>query len=346
MLTNLFYILIAILILGVIIIMHEFGHYAVGRMTGIGVVEFSVGFGPKLVGWSRKGIQYSLRAIPLGGFCKFVGEDEDNAAANAMNNQPVWKRFMTVAAGPAMNFVLAYVAAVAMLCMFYVADVYPSVESVAVGTPAEAAQLLQGDVIIAANGKEIAYGNQGVADLRALIAETEELHLTLLRGDETIDVDVTPAVVTAEDGSSARQVGIIFASRTYSLGEAISGAGRYMVQVTVSMLDMLRNLFFKGEGLNEVTGIVGTVAVVSEIVQTDSKMILDILFLLSLNIGIMNLLPLPALDGGRLVFLIIEAIRRKTVPPEKEGMVHAAGLVLLFGLMIYLVFRDVFVYVL
>ena len=115
MLTNLLYVLIAIVLLGVIIIVHELGHFAVGRLCGIGVVEFSVGFGPKLFGWKRKGIDYSVRVLPFGGYCKFVGEDDDNPSPNAMNQMPVWKRFLTVFAGPAMNFVLAYLAAVAML---------------------------------------------------------------------------------------------------------------------------------------------------------------------------------------------------------------------------------------
>ena len=116
--TNILYILLAILLLGVIVVVHEFGHFLVGRLSGIGVTEFSVGFGPRLLGWRRGETDYSLRAIPIGGFCKFVGEDEENPAPNAMNNAPVWKRICTVAAGPAINFVLAYAAAVLMQCLF------------------------------------------------------------------------------------------------------------------------------------------------------------------------------------------------------------------------------------
>ena len=145
MLTNLLYVLIAIVLLGVIIIVHELGHFAVGRLCGIGVVEFSVGFGPKLFGWKRKGIDYSVRVLPFGGYCKFVGEDDDNPSPNAMNQMPVWKRFLTVFAGPAMNFVLAYLAAVAMLCMFY-GTVEPRIETVVADMPAAEAQLQPGEV--------------------------------------------------------------------------------------------------------------------------------------------------------------------------------------------------------
>ena len=110
MLINLLYIVIAILLLCFIILFHELGHYIAGRLCGIGIVEFAIGFGPKIAHWERKGIQYSIRALPLGGFCQFVGEDEANAAPNAMNRQPVWKRLITVLAGPAMNLVLAFLA--------------------------------------------------------------------------------------------------------------------------------------------------------------------------------------------------------------------------------------------
>ena len=117
MLTNFLYILLALLLLCVLIVVHEFGHFIVGRLCGIGVVEFAVGFGPKLFHWRGKETLYSIRAIPLGGFCKFVGEDDENPAPNAMNNMPVWKRFLTVAAGPAMNLLFAYLVGVVMLCM-------------------------------------------------------------------------------------------------------------------------------------------------------------------------------------------------------------------------------------
>ena len=125
--SKILYILIAIVMLGFIVTVHEFGHYLVGRLCGIGIVEFSVGFGPKLVGFRRKGIAYSLRLIPLGGYCAFVGEDEENPAPNAMNNQPVWKRLLTVAAGPAMNFLLAFVFCALLLSNFIVAEYQPRI---------------------------------------------------------------------------------------------------------------------------------------------------------------------------------------------------------------------------
>jgi len=195
--SSILYILLALLILGFITLAHEFGHYIVGRLCGIGIVEFAVGFGPKLLGFTRKGIKYSLRLLPMGGFCAFVGEDGENPAPNAMNNMPVWKRFLTVAAGPAMNVLFAYLAAVLMLCMFY-GTISPSVDTVVDGSPAQQAQLMPGDVITAANGSEIAFDAEGTNALREIIQASDSVQLTVDRGGETIELALVPDLVTDE----------------------------------------------------------------------------------------------------------------------------------------------------
>ena len=349
MLTNLLYTLLAVLILGICIIVHEFGHFIVGRLCGIGVVEFSIGFGPKLLGWRRGDTDYSVRLLPLGGFCKFVGEDENNSAPNAMNAMPVWKRFLTVLAGPAMNFLLAYVAAVIVLStMSYVTDVVPLVDFVMEDTPAWEAQLQSGDVVVAVNGAPISYDSAGIEALRAVIHEKDSIALTVERSGEEVQLTLAPAVVTQEDGTQARQIGVSFTAITaqYTFGEAIGGAGRHMLNASGQMLDFLRKLVFKGEGTEELAGAVGMVTVMSQELQQNSGLFLDYLFVLGLNLGIINLLPLPALDGGRLVFLAVEAVRRKPVPPEKEGLVHAVGLLLLLILAVVLMWHDIVTYIL
>ena len=343
------YIILSLLVLCVIIIVHEFGHYLVGRLCGIGILEFSVGFGPKLFGWTRKGIDYSVRALPLGGYCKFLGEDSENSAPNAMNNASVWKRIATVAAGPAMNFVLAYISAVVMLCLFAFGTTTAMISEVYDNTPAAEAGLMAGDVIVAANGTEISNDNTGVSEVRQLITSADgAVTLTVDRGGEEISFDLTPALVTDETtGETKKQIGIVFDTQweTYSFLEAIPGAGRYMIEYTKELLDFLRKLIFKFEGAENVSGVVGTVAVMSDTMKSDPLLVWEILFLISLNLGIMNLLPIPGLDGGRLVFLIIEAVRGKPVPPDKEGLVHFIGLALLMLLAVVLVWHDIVTYI-
>ena len=348
MIGNILYVLLAIVILGIIVTVHEFGHYVVGRLCGIGIVEFSVGFGPRLFGWERKGIKYSLRCIPLGGFCAFVGEDERNDDPRAMSNQPVWKRFLTVLAGPFMNFALAFVICVGMLAGYYQTtdEVLPVVGELFEGMPAQQAGLLPGDRILAVNGVDIPYGTQGVETSSALIrgGEADEpVSLRVQRGEETLDFQITPQLVDDGSGGRVRQIGIYYSynQRRLTFGEALREAPGYTAEVMGMMLDSLRRLIFKGEGLEDTAGTVGIIAVVSQQARQGFQNVLWLVYIITLNLGIMNLLPLPALDGGRLVFLIVEAIRRKPIPPEKEGIVHGIGMVLILGLFVLLTYHDI-----
>ena len=340
------YVIIAIFMLGFIVTIHEFGHYLAGRICGIGIVEFSIGMGPKLFGFQRKGIQYSIRAIPIGGYCAFVGEDESNDDPRAMNNQPVWKRFLTVAAGPVMNFVLGYLFCAILLSNFILAEYLPRISYIYEDTAAAECGIELGDVITEINGTPISFDQEGVAAVRETLSAAdpeEEVLLTLNRDGETVELSVQRTLVTDEEsGASAYMLGVAFGGRTYTCPEALKSSCKYMVDFTATMLKSLKDLIFRGAGVGDVMGPVGIISFVSDQVY-DQKLYALVywIFLLSLNIGIMNLLPLPALDGGRLVFLIIEAIRRKPVPREKEGMVHAIGLGLLFLLIIVITFKDV-----
>lgn len=343
MLSNILYVLLAIVMLGIIVTVHEFGHYLVGRLCGIGIVEFSVGFGPRLLGWERKGIKYSLRAIPLGGYCAFVGEDERNDDPRAMNNQPVWKRFITVLAGPFMNFVLAFVVCAIMLNGYFVAETFPVVNQVMEGMPAEASGLQAGDRILEVNGVELTNDSAGVSLMLSTMQSsdmTRPIDLVIERDGQRMNFAIN--AVPVEDSEGTRyQIGIVFSSRTFTFFESIREAGSYMAETTGLMLDSLKNLIFKGEGLNDTAGTVGIIAVVAQRAREGVYEVLWLMYIISLNLGIMNLLPIPALDGGRLLFLIVEMIRRKPIPPEKEGMVHGIGMILLLGLFVVLTYHDI-----
>jgi len=343
MLSNILYVLLAIVMLGIIVTVHEFGHYLVGRLCGIGIVEFSVGFGPRLLGWERKGIKYSLRAIPLGGYCAFVGEDERNDDPRAMNNQPVWKRFITVLAGPFMNFVLAFVVCAIMLNGYFVAETFPIVNQVMEGMPAEASGLQAGDRILEVNGVELTNDSAGVSLMLSTMQSsdmTRPIDLVIERDGQRMNFAIN--AVPVEDSEGTRyQIGIVFSSRTFTFFESIREAGSYMAETTGLMLDSLKNLIFKGEGLNDTAGTVGIIAVVAQRAREGVYEVLWLMYIISLNLGIMNLLPIPALDGGRLLFLIVEMIRRKPIPPEKEGLVHGIGMILLLGLFVVLTYHDI-----
>ena len=343
--SNILYILIAIVMLGFIVTVHEFGHYLVGRLCGIGIVEFSVGFGPKLLGFRKGEINYSLRLIPLGGYCSFVGEDEENPAPNAMNNQPVWKRFLTVFAGPAMNFVLAYLFCAILLANFITAEYLPHIGYVYPDTPAAESGIQLGDVVTAVNGAAIEYSGAGMQAAREAILsadQTRPIELDLTRDGEALSLSITPEAVVDEDsGAVSYMIGIAFGGRTYTCMEALGRSCGYMVEYTKAMLGALRDLIFRGRGVEDMMGPVGIISFVSEQVHSERLYaVVNLIFFLSLNIGIMNLLPLPALDGGRLIFLIVEGIRRKPVPPEKEGMVHAIGMALLLTLFLFITYTD------
>ena len=336
------YVFLAILLLGVIVLVHELGHYTVGRLCGMGIEEFSIGFGPKLLGWRKNEIDYSIRAIPLGGYVHFTGEDEDNPAENALNNHPVWKRFLMVAAGAAMNFALAFVAILLLFGIYgYTYDLLPAIADVEAGSPAEAAGLMPGDRVLTVDGISISYDEQGHEEMFAMFDSRQDatpIELTVQRGGDVFDVTVVKEQQENGKWMMGVTVGMI---RRIGFGEALRESGRTFAEMSTMMIDVLKNLIFRGEGADQVSGMVGTIGQTSQFIQQGFDMVLNLMAVISMNLGIMNLLPLPALDGGRLVFLAIEGIFRKPVPREKEGMVHAIGMILLIGLMILVTYSDI-----
>ena len=335
----------ATILLGFLVFIHEGGHYLAARAFGVRVTEFMLGLPGPSIGFTRGGTRFGVTAVPLGGYCSFLGEDENNSDPRAMNNQPVWRRFLTVLAGPVMNFVFAFIVCVVMLMGYFTAGVSsPTVESVYADYPAAQAGMQAGDVIVEAGGVPIEFSEDGADLLRAIIAAApvdQPIDFTVERDGERLNFSVAPAEITDETGATAYMIGIVFPGRTYNFGEALAEAPRLMVDFVKMMLDGLKNLVFHGQGVDDMAGPVGIISVVSEVAREGFYMVLYILFIISLNLGLMNLLPLPALDGGRLVFLIVEAIRRKPVPPEKEGMVHGIGMLLLLGLIVVITWQDI-----
>lgn len=348
---SLLYILLALVLLGVLIMVHEFGHFAVARLCGIAVKEFSMGFGPKLLQWqSRKsGTLFTLRPIPMGGYCMFYGDTDDDPDGTKMkddprnyNNAPVWKRMLSVAAGPAMNFVLAFVVAVVFLASFAVAPDLPMVDSVEAGMPAQAAGLRAGDLFVSVNGQDV-YGKtpQEFSQIIANSAAGQPVELVVRRDGSEMPLTMVPAYDEAE---GRLRIGIVITQNYARLpaGSVVPEAWRYCVQASTAIANALGKLVTTGEGLQQSAGPVGTVQMVAEQTQSGGMVAyLQLIVIISINLGLMNLLPIPALDGSRLVFMAIEAVRGKPVSQKVESIIHLCGYALLILLMLLLTFQDV-----
>lgn len=345
--SQVWYILLGILLLGILVAVHEFGHFMAARLTGIEVMEFAIGMGPKLFGWTGKsGTKFSLRCIPFGGFCAFYGEDDVEGKAKddprAYNKQAVWKRMLTVAMGPVMNFVLAFVVLTGYL--WYIGDVQvePVIISVEEAGPAYKAGILPEDVITAVNGVNVLDGTTDT--LMALITGDQPLSLTVRRGAETFETVATPFWDEAE---SKARIGITLqgqrvGSLPITFGVAVQRGWDGCVGFSTALLRALGALLTRGEGIEDTGGPVAVVSMVStSVAQYGMDAFIELLAFISVNLGIMNLLPIPGLDGARFIFHTIEAIRRKPVKPEIEGTIHLVGTLLLLGLLAVMTVRDV-----
>ena len=340
------YILLAIALLGVLITVHEYGHFMAARLSGIAVKEFSIGFGPRLIQWKSKKHEtlFTLRPIPMGGYCMFYGDETDQANADdprAFDRAPVWKRMLTVFSGPLMNLLLAFVVAIGLMAGYGLTVAQPQVELVEPGMPAEAAGLLAGDQIIAVDGQPVALGDAGAltAAIEAL-PQGQALELTLLRGDETLTLPVTPTYDAAE---ARARIGVsIVAYGHLSAGQVIPAAWNSCVYASTAILESLGKMVTTGEGVQDAAGPVGVVQLVAEQTRTGGlEIFLNLVVLISINLGLINLLPIPGLDGSRLVFMLVEAVRRKPISRRVESTVHLVGYALLIGLMVFFTFRDV-----
>lgn len=338
-------IVIAIIVFSILILFHELGHFSLAKLNGIRVNEFCLGLGPTIFGFTKGETKYSLKALPFGGACMMEGEDENSNDERAFNKKSVWARISVVAAGPIFNFIMAFVFSV-----FLIGNVgvdRPILTDVIEGYAAEAAGLQAGDMIVAMGDEEIHFYRE--ISVYSSMHVGEPVEITYERDGEKHTTVLTPKY----DEESGRYLyGFISTSEREPVG--FLGAiqygfyeAKYYIDVTIESVKML---FSGAVGVNELSGPVGIVQnmgdTYEESVETSGYYyaflnMLSWTIMLSANLGVMNLLPIPALDGGRLVFLILEAIRGKAIDPEKEGFVHMVGIILLFGLMFVVMFNDI-----
>lgn len=335
---------IAILIFSILILFHELGHFLLAKKNGIRVNEFSLGLGPTLVGFTRGETKYSLKLLPFGGACMMEGEDGESTDERAFPNKPVWARISVVVAGPVFNFIMAFLFAfILILCIGYDK---PVVYEVREGYPAQEAGMEAGDLIRSMNGKRIHFYRE--VTMYSYFHPGETLKITYERDGETYETVLQPKFEEESQryligfyGSGQQTKGSVLEALKYSVFEV-----KYWITTTI---DSLRMLVTGRVSAKELSGPVGIVKTIGDTYDSSKKEgayvvflnMLNMAILLSANLGVMNLLPIPALDGGRLVFLLVEVVRRKRVAPEKEGMVHFVGLMVLMVLMVFVLFNDI-----
>ena len=360
-------IVIAILIFSAIIIIHELGHFLLAKKNGIGVTEFSVGMGPRIftlvktaqglsfkvfastddcmnrADWKDR-TKYSLKLLPIGGSCMMLGEDEALEDERAFNSKSVWARISVIFAGPFFNFLLAFV--LAMIIIGSVGYDPAKISALEPGYPMEQAGFQVGDTITKINGSSIHFQREISAYLQFNPVSDKEVKITVVRDGEKLTKSITP--VSTKDGY---KLGLGFSNpreKTSALNVVKYGLYEVKFWITTTV-DSLKQLVMGKINKKDLAGPVGIVDMIGDRYEESKSEggfmtlleMFNISILLSANLGVMNLLPIPALDGGRLVFLFIEAVRGKPIDREKEGMVHLIGLAALMILMVLVLFNDI-----
>ena len=337
-------IILAILIFSFIVIFHELGHFFVAKRCNVKVNEFWLGMGPTIVGFTKGETKYCLKLLPFGGACVMEGEDEESDDERAFNKKPVWQRFLIVLAGPFNNFILALI-----LCVIVVATMgidKPIVDSVADNSSASESGLLSGDEITRLDDYNVHFAHEVSAYV--FFHSDENIEVTYERDGEENTTYVTPKY---DEAKGRFLIGVNWNGKYYdgNFFEDIYYGMCQMKYYIYSTFKSLSSLVTGRVSIKEMSGPVGIVKVIGDTYEQSKSSgalyilmnLLNLSALLSANLTVMNLLPIPALDGGRLILFIVEAIRRKKLNPNIEGKIHLAGFVLLMGLMVFVMYNDI-----
>ena len=323
----------AIIIFCVLIFVHELGHFIVAKACGVKVNEFSIGMGPAIFKKQKGETLYAARIFPIGGFCAMEGEDEDSDDERAFNNQPAWQRALVLAAGSFMNLLTAVV--LMIIISFAVGQATTTISEVMDGSPAYEAGFERGDRIVAVDGRQTEDWNGVIA----LIGGSKEKTADITVEREGREITLNSKLVYDEE-AGRNKIGITPEAEHKLVGSFTAGV-KNTWNMTVMMYDILKQLFTGGVSVKELSGPVGIVYAVNESAKAGVIYVVYLAALLSLNLAVMNMLPLPALDGGRLIFLAIRKITGRRVTDEMEGRVHFIGIVLLMLLMVYVTWNDI-----
>ena len=347
-------IVFAILIFSFLIFIHEFGHFIAAKLSGVQVNEFSMFMGPAIVKWQRGETLYSIRCIPIGGFCAMEGEDEDSDSPRSFQKAAWWKRLMILIAGAAMNFVTGFLIFALVLAPGE-GFAQPVITEAETGcTIVREDGLHLGDRLLKINGNRVYISSN--ASMLFSLQSGETYDLVVERDGQKIVLNDYPMELHEfpnADGSTSMRFGIRFGYAEKTFGNLLSYTWNTCLSVVQSVRLSLQMLLTGQAGLKDVAGPVGIVQMMNTTAQasaTTRDAVLNLLYFgafIAVNLAVMNLLPIPALDGGRVVALLltvtIEKITRRKINPKYEGYIHAAGMILLLGFMAVVMFKDIFV---
>lgn len=341
-----------VLILGIIVFIHEFGHFLFAKLSNTYVYEFAIGMGKKLFSFKRKNdeTEYSIRLIPIGGFNAIAGENGDEEVGGKdevpkdrkMCSKSFIQRFLILFAGPGFNFILTFVVLFISALIYGSTTTKPIVGSVDPSYPAYSAGFEPGDTIVKINDKRVNSWDSIMIAIQTNYGKELTFEVKDMKGKEKV-LSVTPQKVESEDGTTTYIYGI--AKDNYVRHGFISSLD-YAWNKTGSLFNVMfytvKSLFTGGVSLNDLSGPVGIYTIVGEQSKGGLENLLYLLAYLSINVGVINLLPFPAFDGGRIVLLIIEKIRRKPINPKVENMINTIGFMILILLMIFVTGHDIF----
>lgn len=338
-LTVIFYAVIMVLVFGVLIFIHEFGHFFTARRCGIAVKEFAVGMGPTLFSWKSKkyDTKYALRAFPIGGFVSMVGEDEESEDENAFCNKSVWRRMIVVVAGAAMNLILGFVL---MLTVVLLQGPIGSTTVAQFNDDAISnAQLQVGDEIVKVDGTSVHSGNEVMYEI--MNKGYEPIDIVVKRSGEKITLKGVVFPTVESEGTTFGDIDFKVLAESRSIPNLIKQTFYRSVSTVKMVYDSLIGLVTGRFGMDAVSGPIGVAETVGSAAKTDYLSFIYIVSILTINLGVVNLLPFPALDGGRFVLLLIEGIRRKPLNRNIEAYINFAGIIILFAFMIFISFKDI-----
>ncbi|MDU5977883.1 MAG: RIP metalloprotease RseP, partial [Finegoldia magna] len=331
---NMITIISSIIIFLLVILIHEFGHFIVAKMNGVSVLEFSIGMGPKLFQRESNGTLYSLRVLPVGGYCQLEGEDEENDSPNSLNNQSPLVRLKVILAGAIMNFILAFIL---LILLMSVSRVSTEVSGVIKDSPAYSSGIQTGDQIVSINGENVSDGEEL---LKSIKESKGDLNIGVIRDSQSKNIKVTPRLE-----NNIRKIGVNFQEeyniKNFSIVKGFKKGLITFLNLTGMLYKFLGMLITGQLGLGGVSGPVGVVKEIGNAAKTGVANLIFLLAYININLGVFNLLPIPALDGGRAIFILIEMIFGKKISQEKEGYIHMVGLILLLALIAIVTIKDV-----